>query len=337
MVTTGKIKRLIALFLTLVLVTGCLTSCGSKEPTDLMGNYAASDSVINYDVGAMKEASFADLLSKWFICDITEDMMTESYVFDEGNEKRWGSAFVVDRTDNKLLFGYDMFRTIYPASVTKLMTALVTLRKCDPKETVTIDAFTADMTRGSVAELNEGDVITVYNLLVVLLTISANNAAIALARHIAGSEEEFVKLMNEEMDRLGVNNTEFANASGLHLDNHKTTAYDMYIVYQECTKIPEFREIMKLNEGEYEYTNAQGEHCVRHYKSTNCFKIGTYPYPDGITILGGKTGTTDRAGYCLLMHVMGPSGREYIIGAFHCANEEKLYTKLAELMEEYCK
>ncbi len=332
-----NLQKMISLGMVLVLLCALLCGCGDSEDSGLMGNYRSSDSVLNTDIGALRGATFAPLLSQWFLCDVTEDQMTENYVFDAEKEKRTGSVFVIDRTENRLLFGYRMLDNAYPASITKLMTALVTLKKCDPKELVTIDETVAKMTRGSVSELKEGDVITVYNLLIVLLTSSANNAAVALARHISGSEEAFVKLMNAEMDNLGTNKTNFVNCSGLQVDKHETTAYDMYIVYQECTKYPTFREIMKLTGGEYEYTNAEGEQRVRAYSTTNCFKLGMYPYPEGITILGGKTGTTDRAGYCLILHIKNASGHEYILGVFHCETEAKLYNKMNELMEQYCK
>ncbi|MBP5490881.1 MAG: D-alanyl-D-alanine carboxypeptidase [Lachnospiraceae bacterium] len=344
-----KLLSVAAYVLIAALFTSTLCGCGGNdEATELMGSYAAADNVINYDVGAMQEASFAPMLSQWFICDITEDMMNRDYVFDPDNTKlERAAAFVINRSTNELLFGYNMLTPVYPASVTKLLTTLVVLRECDLKDTVTIDAEIAAMKRGSVAELNEGDVITVYNLLVLVLTSSANNAAMALAKYVAGSEDAFVEKMNQVMDDLGVNNTNFLNASGLHLAKHMTTAYDMYIVYQECTMYSAFRDIMKLTEGEYDYTNANGERGLRPYFTTNCFKPSkerektknsrTYPLPEGFRILGGKTGTTDYAGYCLILHVADAEGTEYILGAFHCATEEKLYTKMYDLIAQYCK
>ena len=340
-------KTYVAFLLIVTLLATVLCGCGgTKEDTELMGSYAASDNVINYDVGAMQEATFSPFLSEWFICDITESMMNTEYVFDEEKPKTKGAAFVINRSTNELLFGYNMLTNVYPASITKLLTTLVVLQNCDLKETVTIDEFVAAQKRGSVTELNEGDVITVYNLLVLLLTNSANNAAMALARHVAGTEEAFVEKMNQAIDDLGVNNTNFCNSSGLHDEKHMTTAYDMYIVYQECTKYPAFREIMKLTEGEYDYTNANGERTFRPYFTTNCFKASkerekqadskTYPLPAGFHVLGGKTGTTTHAGYCLILHVSNAEGTEFILGAFHCESEEKLYTKLTELMERYC-
>ena len=178
--TKARPARITALVLTVVLFSALLSGCGSSpEDTELMGSYSASDNVINYDVGAMQDATFAPMLSQWFICDITEDMMDRDYVFDEDNPKAERcAAFVINRDTNELLFGYNMLTPVYPASVTKLLTTLVVLQNCDLKDTVTIDSEVAAMKRGSVAELNEGDVITVYNLLVLVLTSSANNAAI---------------------------------------------------------------------------------------------------------------------------------------------------------------
>lgn len=334
----NRSMRVLSMILILALTMVSVTACSKEQSvTDLMGSYAAADSIVNDDVGAMMSATFSPLLSDWFICDITEDMLNTTYVFDEDNEKKNGAAFVINRSENELVFGYNMLSKMYPASITKLLTTLVVLENCDVKETVTIDETVAAMKRGSVAELNEGDVISIYNLLIVLLTISANNAAVALANHVAGSEEAFAEMMNAEMSKLGNRSSSFKNCSGLHLSDHYTTPYDMYIVFQECMKYDSFRSIMKLIEGEYEYTNAAGEQCVRKYQTTNCFKNGKYEYPENLTILGGKTGTTDYAGYCIMLLVQSDSGTEYIIGIYNCATEEKLYTKAAELMTQYCK
>lgn len=332
----NKCLRLLSLLLCIVITTGALSGCESPD-AELLGNYKAADSVVQADVGAMVDASFAPLLSQWYLCDITEEMLTTDYVFDGELPDRSGSAFVINRTDNTLVFGSEMLDQVYPASITKLMTALIALKECDPHETITISPEVAKLNRGSVSELNEGDVISVYNLLICLLTASANNAAVALATYLSGSEEAFAKRMNEEMARLGINDTNYVNSSGLHESNHYTTPYDMYIVYQECMKYEEFREIMEICRTEYEYYNAKGELRVREIETTNQFKLGNYPFPENITILGGKTGTTTQAGYCLMLHVQGASGMEYILGVYHAQTEEKLYTKLNDLMSTYCK
>lgn len=331
-------KKTICFLLTLILLCS-LSGCKDKD-AELLGNYKAKDSVVHNDVGAMVEASYAPLLTDFFVCDITHDMLSSDYVFDEEKPDRKGCAFVINRTKNELVFGYRMDELFFPASITKLMTALVTMNRCKMDDKVVITKEMADFKRGSVVTLNEGDVLTVYDLLLCMLVSSANNAANALAIHVAGSEEAFVGLMNSEMKKLGGTTTNFVNASGLHHDKHKTTPYDMYIVYQECMKSPEFREIMKITKTTYHYYDANGSQRSREVMTTNCFKLNdpkhSYPFPNGVVILGGKTGTTDYAGYCMLLHIKNSFGTEYILGVYGAKTEEKLYTKLNDLMSTYC-
>ena len=334
----STMKKITALLLVTAILAGC-TGCGKKQKS-LLGDYRSKDSVVHADIGAQSEARYAPLLSQFFICNVTHDMLTTDYVFDEEKPDRKGCAFVINRTKNELVFGYRMDELFSPASITKLMTALVTLNRCKTDEKVVITKEMAEFSRGSVEELNEGDIMTVHDLLLCMLVSSANNAAVALAIHVAGSEAAFVELMNQEMKKLGGLNTNFVNASGLHDDKHKTTPYDMYIVYQECTKYKEFREIMTYTEKRYNYVDKSGAQRSRTVKTTNCFKLTDpkhhYDYPNSIAILGGKTGTTNSAGYCLIMHIKNSYGTEYILGVFRAESEEKLYTKMNDLMSTYC-
>lgn len=331
-------KKLISLLLVFTLMVS-FSACGKKD-AELLGNYQAKDSVAYNDVGVYVAASYSPMLSQGYICNITKDMLSTDYVFDEEKPDRKGCAFVINRTTNELVFGYRMDELFYPASITKLMTALVTLRHCNPDDLVPITEEIASFSRGSSVTLREGDVLTVHDLLLCMLLSSANNAAYALALHIADTEPAFSELMNQEMKKLGGQTTNFVNASGLHDDKHKTTPYDMYIVYQECMKYQEFRDIIKLTRTKYNYTDNTGAQRTREVETTNCFKLDdpkhSYPYPSGITIVGGKTGTTTAAGYCMIMHIQNSFGTEYIIGVYRAETEEKLYTKLNDLMSTYC-
>lgn len=331
-------KKFIALLLCLAVMVS-LVAC-KDESAELLGNYKAKDSVAYRDVGANVNATFAPMLSQYYICNISHDMLSTDYVFDEDKPDRKGCAFVINRTTNELVFGYRMDELFYPASITKLMTALVTLRHCKPDDLVPITEEMANFNRGSVVTLREGDVLTVHDLLLCMLISSANNAAYCLALHIAGDENAFADLMNLEMKRLGGQTTNFCNASGLHDDKHKTTPYDMYIVYQECMKYQEFQDIIKVTKAKYNYTDNTGTQRTREVVTTNCFKLNdpkhSYPLANGITILGGKTGTTNPAGYCMIMHIRNALGTEYIIGVYRAETEEKLYTKLNDLMSTYC-
>lgn len=326
-------KRIAAMILVFLLFL--LTGCQSQDAS-LLGNYRAADNVVHSDIGALVTADFAPLTSQWFLCNVTEEMQTEDYLFDADNPDRSGSAFVIDRTENKLLFGYHILDKRYPASLTKLMTALLVLKNCDPLDMVTISPEVAALKRGSNAELEEGDQITVSALLGCLLVVSANNVSVALAEHLAGSEEAFVEMMNAEAKKLGISHTQFANPHGMHDDKHFTTPYDMYVIMQECLKYPEFLKWSGEKKTSYEYIDKNGNTRTRIIETTNQFKLGTYEVPNGITILSAKTGTTSQAGYCLMMYVTNEDGHEYIVGVYHAATEEKLYNKMNELMSFYC-
>lgn len=327
-------KRFLSVFLICAAVFG-LCGCQSGDAS-LMGNYAAADSVVHADVGVLAQADFAPLTSQWFLCDVTEEMLTEDYTFDAEDPERDGSAFVINRTTNELVMGYRMLSKRYPASITKLMTALLVLKECDPMDTVTISKEIAAFHRGSNAEFAEGDQITISDLLGCLLVVSANNASLALANHIAGSEEAFVERMNEEAETLGLRGTHFANPHGMHDEKHYTTPYDMYVVLQECMKYEEFRKWAEVSKASYDYLDASGAAKSRTIETTNLFKLGDYELPEGISILAGKTGTTTQAGYCLLMIVSNAEGEEFIVGVYKAENEEKLYNQMRELLTTYC-
>lgn len=327
-------KRFLSALLTGAVMLG-LCGCQSGDAS-LMGNYAAADSVVHSDVGVLVQADFAPLTSQWFLCDVTEEMLTEDYVFDSENPERDGSAFVINRSTNELVMGYRMLSKRYPASITKLMTALLVLKQCDPMDTVTISKEIAALHRGSNAELEEGDQITVSDLLGCLLVVSANNASVALAEHVAGSEEAFVQMMNDEAKTLGLSGTHFANPHGMHDEKHYTTPYDMYVVLQECMKYPEFLKWVTVKKTSYDYLDASGVSKSRTIETTNLFKLGNYELPEGFTILASKTGTTNQASYCLMMIVSNADGEEFIVGVYKAENEEKLYHQMEELLTTYC-
>lgn len=310
-------------------------SQNTKDGRESVGDSEPTESASTLQEDADLASSFSDS-----ICAVTYDMMATVYDFDEQNPERPGSVFVINQTESRLVFGFRMLDACYPASVTKLMTALIVLEHCEMSEEVVISKEVAEFTRGSVTELREGDVLTVQDLLSCMLVESANNAALSLAIYVAGSEAAFANMMNWEMDRLGGSGSHFVNASGLHNERHFATPYDMYRIYVECRKYPAFCELEGLEKTTYSYTDKDGESHTRTVESTNCFLFGTpehrYECPDGVTILGSKTGTTPYAGYCMLMHVCTGEGMEYILGVFNAETEQKLYGKLIELMSEYC-
>lgn len=151
---------------------------------------------------------------------------------------------VLDATTGEVLFEKNKDVKYPPASPTKLMTALLTLENCNLDEKVTVGA-TPPTIEGSRIYIDQGEVLTVRELLYSLIMVSANDCAQALAEHIGGTQEIFSKMMNERAVELGCKNTNFTNPHGLYEPNHRTTAYDLALVEKELLKNPEYIKISK--------------------------------------------------------------------------------------------
>ncbi|CAH2214164.1 D-alanyl-D-alanine carboxypeptidase family protein [Tepidibacter aestuarii] len=218
------------------------------------------------------------------------------------------SAIVMDYDTSKIVYGKNIHKKMYPASTTKIMTALLTLENCDLNEVVTID-YDLGYIDGSSIYIKQGESFTVETLLRALLIKSANDAAVVLANHISGSTEEFAKLMTKRAEELGARNTHFVNPNGLPDENHYTSSYDLALIAKECMKYDKFREIVKST---YIKIAATEQYPYdRVFKSTNKFLWGvrggnTIEYKGSIVdikydlIDGIKTGYTDIAGKCLV-------------------------------------
>lgn len=153
------------------------------------------------------------------------------------------SAVLYDTADSRRLFGKNIHNRVLPASTAKVMTALVVLERL-PLDRVVKISKRATLPQPSKLNLKPGEQYKVTELLYGLLLNSANDASVALAEAVAGSEWEFVQLMNRRAKQLGAKNTKFANSSGLPAPkvSQYTTAHDMYLIFREAMKYPFFRE-----------------------------------------------------------------------------------------------
>ena len=215
------------------------------------------------------------------------------------------AAIVMDADSSKILYSLNKDTRLYPASLAKIMTAIVVLDyvngNYDTLVNFSYTAVTRDIDRKSVTiGASAGDQLSVKDCLYSLLLPSANDAANALAEYVAGSINDFALLMNEKAENLGLKNTHFVNPSGLHDDNQYTTAYDMAIILQYAMTYPIFYQISSS----VSYKHAP----IRRYKNpensnnqvlnTNSIMVpGSGYYYNGIT--SGKTGHTNLAGYNL--------------------------------------
>ena len=208
------------------------------------------------------------------------------------------SAILMDTKTGKILYGKNENKKMYPASTTKIMTALLTLENCNLDETVNVsyDAVISIPEGYSTAYLQIGETLTIEQLLNLLLIHSANDAANVLAEHVGGSIESFVSMMNTRINELGLKNTHFTNTYGKHDDDHYTTATDLANLMKYCIKNENFRTIAGKASCSIPATNLYGP---RKYNSTNELIIPTNKnYYENITC--GKTGYTTQAGDCLV-------------------------------------
>ena len=213
-------------------------------------------------------------------------------------------ACVVDLRTGEILYNKNMYQQFEPASMTKMMTCILALENLQLTDILTIDAE-ASFTGGSRIYLIEGEQISVQNLLYALMLESANDAAVALAKGVAGSVEEFAKMMNAKAKELGCLSTHFINPNGLHEEGHLSTPYDMSLIGQYCMKNKTFRELIKTYKYTIPETNKQPE---RYMYNTNrlIYDRQTKVNVNGVNreckydgCLGGKTGYTPQAGASL--------------------------------------
>jgi serine-type D-Ala-D-Ala carboxypeptidase (penicillin-binding protein 5/6) len=269
-----------------------------------------------------KAKSFANNL-----CVVSEDASSQDTTVTSK------AAVLFDLKDRTVLFSKNPFERLYPASITKVMTALVALKYGDLSDEITITKDCVITESGvSLCGIKPGDKLTLEQLLYGLLLPSGNDAGAAIATHIAGGKDKFADLMNEKAKRVGATGTHFVNPHGLHDEDHYTTAYDLYLIFNEAMKYPEFRKIIGTAKYNASYSDKDGKLVSVVWKDTNWFLSGERKMPEGLTVVGGKTGTTHAAGSCLIMESMDSSNDEYISIILKAANHPDLYDNMTRLL-----
>jgi len=210
-----------------------------------------------------------------------------------------GTALLLELNSGEVLLEKNADKKMFPASMTKIMTCLVTLENSTLSETVTVSetALAGLGEFSSTAGLFAGELLTMENLLYCMMLSSANEACNIAAEHISGSIDAFVEKMNQRAQELGCINTHFANTHGLHDENHYTTARDLSIILQEAMKNNTFRLIVSTASYTMPATNLSP---ARNLTTTNLMMLptaGNRFYDNRVT--GVKTGFTTPAGRCL--------------------------------------
>lgn len=238
------------------------------------------------------------------------------------------AALLVDEESGSILYGKNEHDELYPASLTKIMTALLTLEAVDQGKltldqeiTASASALNGLASDGSSAGIQAGETMTVESYLKCMLVVSANEACDVLAETVSGSVSAFVDAMNAKAEELGCKDTHFVNPNGLHDSQHYTSAWDLYLITTAALKYPEFMTICDMGVAEIPASNLSA---VRRLHTTNYllsnWRANGYLYSDAHGI---KTGSTSEAGHCLVSSATRGSrtlisvvlGAERIVGA----------------------
>lgn len=243
------------------------------------------------------------------------------------------AAALFDTKNLETLYAKNVNNQLHPASLTKVMTALVALKYGSPDDIYTASENVLITESGAVlCGLKPGDKMTLDQALHILLVYSANDVAILIAEGISGSVESFVQLMNQEAKEIGATNCNFMNPNGLTEEGHYVTAYDLYLIFREALNYELFNQIIQMTSYSTVYTAADGTEKSLEMETTNLFLRGTYETPANVTVVGGKTGTTNAAGHCLLLLSRGSNGTPYISVILKDESREGLYEDMGGLL-----
>lgn len=237
----------------------------------------------------------------------------------------------------EVVYAKNLYERLYPASTTKVLTAYLALKYSEDLDayiTVSENAV-HQASDSSVCNLKAGDVIKLRDLIYGLMLRSGNDAAVAIAEHVSGSVEAFADLMNQEAAAMGATQSHFVNPNGLPDENHYTTVYDMYLIFAKALENPEFSQIIGTKSYDVVYTDAQGNAVERTWENTNQYLSGTAKMPEGFQVVGGKTGTTGEAGYCLVLCSYNPSGQPIISIVLKADGKSNLYLLMNEMLEGF--
>lgn len=307
----------------------CLTGCGNDKYAMAyeMDSEVSSFNVLSFD-GGNKVTPFAKDL-----CVVAEDVAGTG----ELDMSQVDSAILFDLNNRDVLYSKNAHVRMSPASLTKIMTALVAIKYGSSEQVLTAtDAVKIKESGTQVCGIKTGDTMTLDQALHILLMYSANDAALLIAENVGGSVEEFVNMMNREAESLGATNTHFANPHGLTEEEHYTTAYDLYLIFNEAIKYESINEIIHMSNYQTTYYDKSGNAKELKIKNSNGFLNGNAKAqaPENVTVIGGKTGTTKAAGNCLMLLSKDINGAPYISIILKAESSDALYEGMSDLLKE---
>ena len=305
-----------------------LCGCGDMEYTF---PYSVEYGVSSFQVVQTDLSSHADPFAQE-LCIVVDNTPEEVLTVDVSGAS---AALLCDLNNTEVIFAKNVHEQLNPASLTKVMTALVALKygTLDQQLTAT-DTVIITEAGAQLLGVKPGDTMTLAQALHIMLLYSANDVAMLVAEGVGGSVEAFLELMNEEAQALGATNSHFMNPHGLTEDKHYTTAYDMYLIFNEAIKYETFREIIHMSSYSTVYYDKGGNEKTVSIRSTNRYFRDDFTPPDGVTVVGGKTGTTNAAGHCLILLARDTAGAPYISVILRAGSSDNLYMGMTNLLSE---
>ena len=323
-----KSMRMISLaasFLTVILILGGAGYFYYQYQAKRQPLYCALYEAEHYNQSLYQGDFFAQDL-----CVASENIPLEGF----SDDMSLHAAGLFDVGQAQVLYADRLYARLYPASTTKILTAYLTLKYGNLEDVVTVTdtAVSYFEPEATLCGLQAGDQLTLYDLLCGLVLASGNDNAVVIAEHLAGSVEGFAEKMNQEALALGATHTHFTNPHGLHDDDHYTTAYDLYLMFNACIKDSRFLDIIGMKSYTGTLTGADGSVRTEEWSASNYYSAGLKEAPPGIQVVGGKTGTTDQAGSCVVLYDLDSAGKPFISIVMGAGDKEILYNDMSGIL-----
>lgn len=307
------------LMLSVVLCTGC-----TGNPFQISDSFDAYYAKNKEDAGAGLKGMASNLA-----------VLSQQEATDPDYQSKDYADLLINDSTGEVMESYHCFDKIYPASITKVMTALLTLEHGNLDDEITLKHDINLTENGAViSTLTKGDTVTVGQVFHTMMIKSANDCAVILAEYVAGSEAKFIDMMNAKARELGATHTHFVNPNGLHDNNHYTTAYDLYLIFKEAVKYDTFVDTVSSKDYTMTYTTPKKTQINEYMQSTNYYLLNEFPVPEGVVMYGGKTGTTSMAKSCLILMTKNKKGERFFSVVLGAETKEALYSSMTQLLEK---
>ena len=277
---------------------------------------------------------------------VTEPEYDDSSIILSAGEINSDFALLIDVTDNKVIASRKYQQLIYPASMTKVMTLIVAIENL-PYESSMDDVITISesVVKAMAAEgasgygFKEGDKLTVRELLYASILQSDGVACIELANYIAGSEKEFVKLMNAKAAEMGLTKTNFTNCTGLHSESHFSTCKEIAMIMAYAMKNTHCANILTAKSHVLSNNFRNDDYTYTLYHATLATKFDNLrPSFTTVDVLGAKSGWTgSSSGYCLVSYAEGDNGHKYVLVTANAPTSNDSIYDTANLYNAYAK